>query len=113
MDNSDIAWVFKDIKGHQGPLRKTHPEYNESAYNVLVQWKDGPETYKPLDIIINDDTVSVASYAAETNIIDTTGWKRVKHIDKNQKTLQRMVNQARLCHIAGRNTKAIVYSFGI
>ena len=57
MDNPDIAWVFKEIKGHQGPLRKTHLEYKRSAYNVLVQWEDVSETYKPLDIIIKDDPV--------------------------------------------------------
>ena len=85
MDNPGIAWVFKEIKGHQGPLRKTHSEYKGSAYNVLVQWEDGSETYEPLDIIIKDDPVYVASYAAEKNLIDTTGWRRVKHIAKNQK----------------------------
>ena len=62
---------------------------------------------------MKDDPVSVASYAAENNLIDTTGWKRVKHIAKNQKKLQRMVNQARLCHNSGRNAKTIMYSFGI
>jgi hypothetical protein len=112
MNDPDVAWVFKAIKGHQGPLRPTHPEYKGSAYNVLVQWEDGSETYEPLDIIIKDDPVSVASYAAENNLIDTPGWKRVKHIAKNQKKLQRMVNQARLCHKSTRNS-TIMYSFGI
>ena len=46
----------------------------------------------PLDIVIKDDPVSVASYADENNLIDTIGWKRVKHIAKNQKKLQRMVD---------------------
>ena len=64
-DNPEFAWVFKDVIGHQGPLRPTHPEYKGSSYNVLVQWEDGSETYEPLDVIIKDDPVSVAKYAAE------------------------------------------------
>lgn len=79
--------IFKEIKGHQGPLRKTHPEYKGSAYNVLVQWEDGSETYEPLDEMIKDDPVSIASYAVENNLLDTPGWKRVRHIAKNQKKL--------------------------
>ena len=83
MDHPDIAWVFKDIKGLQGPLRKMHPEYKGYAYNVLLQWEDGSETYEPLDIIMKDDLVSVACYAAENIPIDTSGSKRVKHIAEN------------------------------
>ena len=113
MDNPDISWIFKEIKGHQGPLCKTHPEYKGSAYNVLVQWEDGSETYERLDIIMKDDPISGASYAAENNLIDTTGRKRVKHIAENQKKLQPMVNQARLCHNSGRKAKTTMYSFGI
>jgi hypothetical protein len=112
IDNPDITWVFKEIKGHQGPLRNTHPEYKGSAYNVLVLWEDGSETYEPLDIIIKDDPVSVAKYAAENNLLDKPGWKRVRHIAKNQKKLERMVNQARLAHNHGRSS-APSYSFGI
>ena len=112
INDPDVAWVFKAIKGHQGPLRPTHPEYKGSTYNILVQWEDGSETYETLDIIIKDDPVSVASYAAENDLINTPGWKRVKHIAKNQKKLQRMVNQARLCHNSGRSSTP-TYSFGI
>jgi Reverse transcriptase (RNA-dependent DNA polymerase) len=112
MENPDVVWSFQQIKGHQGPLRKTHPEYKGSAYNVLVQWEDGSETYEPLEIIIKDDPVSVANYAAQNNLIDTPGWKRVRHLAKNQKKLDRMVNQARLAFNNGRSS-APTYSFGI
>jgi hypothetical protein len=58
----------KEPKNHQGPLSSAHKDYKGSSYNVLVEWKDGSETYEPLDIIIKDDPVSVASYALENNL---------------------------------------------
>ncbi len=112
IDNPDVVWTFKEIKGHQGPLRNTHPEYKGSSYNVLVHWEDGSETYEPLDTIIKDDPVSVANYADENNLIDLPGWKRVRHLARNQKKLKRMVNQARLIHNHGK-TSTPSYSFGI
>jgi hypothetical protein len=30
------AWTFLKVKGHQGPLTRTHPDYKGSTYNVLV-----------------------------------------------------------------------------
>jgi hypothetical protein len=101
------VWSFKGIRSHQGPLPPSHPDYKGSSYNVLVEWDDGSETMEPLDTIIKDDPVSVAEYEAENNLLDTPGWKRVKHIAQNKKRLRRMVNQAKA------SLKGKVYSFGI
>jgi len=58
------VWAFTGITGHEGPFLPTHPNYKGSSYNVSVQWDDGSETMEPLDVMIKDDPVSVANYAA-------------------------------------------------
>ena len=35
--------TYQDIIAHQGPLRPNHPDYNGSAYNLLILWDDGSE----------------------------------------------------------------------
>jgi hypothetical protein len=38
---NDIVWKFQRIVSYQGSLKPTHPDYNGSSYNVLVEWKMG------------------------------------------------------------------------
>jgi hypothetical protein len=61
-----------------------------------VEWESGEITYKLLDIIGKDDPVSCEEYAHRMNLLSTPGWKRVRHIYRNPKKVERMVNQARL-----------------
>jgi hypothetical protein len=56
------AWIFTDIIGHQGPLRKSHKDYKGSLYNVFLLWDIGSESYEPLEMVIKDDPVTFASY---------------------------------------------------
>jgi hypothetical protein len=95
-DTNEPMWKFKDIIGHQGPLRKTDPSYKGSSYNVMVEWEDGSKTYEPLDIMAQDCAVICAIYAKRNNLLDTPGWKRFKSIAKNEKKMLRMVHQAKL-----------------
>jgi hypothetical protein len=119
METPDEAvWAFKGISSHQGPLAPSHPDYKGSSYNVQVQWDDGSETMEPLDSIIKDDAVTVAEYATENNLLDTPGWKRLKHIALNRKRLARMVNQLNSTtnSLIEQNKvirKGPVYNFGI
>jgi hypothetical protein len=108
-NTSDTTWIFKSIKNHHGPLSFTHNDYKGSSYNVLVEWEDGSETYEPLDIIIKDNPVSAASYSLENNLLDTPGWKRLKHIAKGRQRLNRMFQQTKV----NRPQKRKVYNFGI
>jgi hypothetical protein len=73
LETSDTLWVVKGIKNHQGPLSSAHKYYKGSSYYVLVECEDGSETSEPLDIIIKDDPVSVANYALENNLSETSG----------------------------------------
>jgi hypothetical protein len=65
-------------------------------YNVLVEWETGETTYEPLDMIASDDPVTCAEYAMKHNLLDTSGWKRFRRYAKNEKKLNRMINQAKL-----------------
>jgi hypothetical protein len=47
-------------------------------------------------MIGKDDPVTCAKYAQQTILLDIPGWKRFRHIAKNAKKIERMVNQAKL-----------------
>jgi hypothetical protein len=96
MEDPDSAWSFLEIKGHVGLLLQKHPDYKCSAYNVLVHWEDGSETYEPLDIMVKDEPVTLAQYAKDNDFLSLPGWKRLRRITKNEKKLKRMLKQARL-----------------
>ena len=61
-----------------------------------MEWESGEITYEPLEIIGKDDPVTCAEYAHRMNLLSTPGWKRFRHIYKNPKKVERMVNQAKL-----------------
>jgi hypothetical protein len=63
---------------------------------VIVEWETGETTYKPLNMIVIDDPVTCSQYAMEQNLIETAGWKRLKRIEKSEKKLKRIINQAKL-----------------
>ena len=77
--DTDRPWTFTSILEHVGPLLSTHPDYKGSAYNLLVKWDDNSETYEPLDLIYQDDPVTLATYAQTHDLLQTPGWKRLKH----------------------------------
>ena len=95
-NDTEMLYKFRRIAAHQGPLRPTDKEYKGSMYNVLVEWETGETTYEPLDMIASDDPVTCAEYAMKHNLLDTSGWKRFRRYAKNEKKLNRMINQAKL-----------------
>ena len=36
----DSLYKFRAITNHHGPLKPSHPSYNGSLYNVMVEWDD-------------------------------------------------------------------------
>ena len=95
-EENPTVWKYKRISGHQGPLRPDHPSYMGSSYNVTIEWENGEITPEPLSVFAVDDPVACAIYARDNNLLDKPGWKRFRHIAKNQKKLLRMANQAKL-----------------
>ena len=60
-------------------------------------------------MIAKTDPVTCAIYAKRNGLLSTPGWKRFKHIVKNQKKLTRMINQTRLHQIR----HSVHYKFGV
>ena len=52
----------------------------------------------------------MADYAHENNLLDTPGWKRLKHIATNKNRLHKMAIQA---NVSSTSKKGPVYNFGI
>jgi hypothetical protein len=48
---------------HIKALSKLQIKTKWDILNVLVEWETGETTYKPLDLIANDDPVTCAEYA--------------------------------------------------
>ena len=83
-EKHDDLYKFTAITGHQGPLSQDE-NYKCSKYHVMVEWETGEITEQPLSLIAMDDPVTCATYAKKHNLLHLDGWKRHKHIAKNQK----------------------------
>ncbi|KAL7572820.1 hypothetical protein ACA910_014674 [Epithemia clementina (nom. ined.)] len=79
-----------------------------ASYNVKVLWDTGEITTEPLNMIASDDPVTCAVYAKKDDLLELPGWKRFKHLAKNQKKLTRAINQTKMRQ--ARTTP--VYMFG-
>ena len=95
LEPEEKRWTFSKIIEHQGPISSKHKDYKGSAYNVLIEWDDGSQTYEPLDTMIKDDPITLAIYAQENNLLKTPSWKRLKRIINRNPTIQRMVNKTK------------------
>ena len=96
VDPTEKLWNFKDIVGHEGPLKSTDPSYKGSTYNVMIAWEDGSRTYEPLSLIAADSPVQCALYAQQNNLLDLPGWKRFKALAHREKKMLCMINQVKL-----------------
>jgi hypothetical protein len=95
-EDTEVAWKFKRIVSHQGPLRPGQPDYMGSTYNVMIEWENGETSAEPLKKIAADDPVPCALYAKAKGLLELPGWKQFRGIAKREKKLLRMVNQAKL-----------------
>ena len=57
----------------------------------------------------HDDPVTLAKYAKENDLLNTPGWKRLKHYVKSAKAMKRNLKQVR---IFAARTK-LKYKFGV
>jgi hypothetical protein len=103
------VFKFRAIIGHDGPLTPRSPKWNGSMWNLLVHWEDDTQTWEPLTLIAKDDPVSVANYGKANDLLNETGWKRMKNLARREKKLQRMLKQAKIA--PGRRIPK--YKFGV
>ena len=107
-EQQEDLYKFRAITGHQGPLLPQDENYKSSKYNVMVEWETGEITEEPLSLIAADDPVTCAEYAKKHDLLHLDGWKRLKHIAKNQKQLTRAINQSKIRQVR----RSAVYQFG-
>ena len=107
-EQQEDLYKFRAITGHQGPLSPQDENYKGSKYNVMVEWETGEITEEPLSLIAPDDPVTCADYAKKHDLLHLDGWKRLKHIAKNQKQLTRAINQSKIRQVR----RSAVYQFG-
>ena len=107
-EQQEDLYKFRAITGHQGPLSPQDENYKGSKYNVMVEWETGEITEEPLSLIAADDPVTCAEYAKKHDLLHLDGWKRLKHIAKNQKQLTRAINQSKIRQVR----RSAVYQFG-
>ena len=107
-EQQEDLYKFRAITGHQGPLSPQDENYKGSKYNVMVEWETGEITDEPLSLIAADDPVTCAEYAKKHDLLHLDGWKRLKHIAKNQKQQTRAINQSKIRQVR----RSAVYQFG-
>ena len=107
-EQQEDLYKFRAITGHQGPLSPQDENYKGSKYNVMVEWETGEITEEPVSLIAADDPVTCAEYAKKHDLLHLDGWKRLKHIAKNQKQLTRAINQSNIRQVR----RSAVYQFG-
>ena len=93
---NEIVWKFQRIVSHQGPLVASHPDYNGSSFNVIIEWENGETTKDPLQAIAKNYPVTCAIYAKDHGLLNEPGWKQFRSIARRQKKFTRMVNQVKL-----------------
>ena len=100
---------IQEILSHEGPLKPGDTNWVGSTFNIKVLWEDDSITSEPLKVFAKDDPVTAAEYAHANDLLDTPGWKHLRHIVKNQKKFGRLVHQAKLKSIR----RAPIYMFGV
>ena len=107
-EQQEDLYKFRAITAHQGALSPKDENYEGSKYNVMVEWETGEITEEPLSLIAADDPVTCAEYAKKHGLLHLDGWRRLKHIAKNQKQLTRAINQSKIRQVG----RSAVYQFG-
>ena len=74
----------------------------------MLECETGEITDEPLSLTGADDPVTCAEYAKKHDLVHLDGWKRHKHIAKNQKQLTRAINQSKIRQVR----RSAVYQFG-
>ena len=98
--------------GHEGPLKATDPNWKGSKWNVQIEWETGEITFEPLSVIAVDDPITCAAYATckrEEPVYILDGWKRFRHLIKEEKQLTRAIKQSKIRQV--RDAKKYMCGF--
>jgi hypothetical protein len=92
---TDGLWKFEKILDHRGPFKPRDPRYRGSAYEVLLLWSTGEQTWEPIKNL-KTDPITLAIYAKEKGLLNTEGWKHCKRYVRTEKGIERLIKQAKL-----------------
>ena len=96
-DNNDKTFMFESILDHcRGQGRK---------YEVLVQCE---ETWELLRMMIKADPITMATYAANNDLLNEEQWKRLRTYHRQQKYIMKLITRA----LTGRK-RGVHYKFGV
>jgi hypothetical protein len=56
---------------------KDNPGYNDSSYNMKIEWENTEITLEALSVIAIDDPSTCEKYTERHKVLDTPGWKRL------------------------------------
>ena len=93
-------FTFESILDHcRGKGRK---------YEVLVQLTTGKEMWEPLRTIIKEDPITLATYAAEHNLLDKEQWKCLQSYHCQETYILKLITRALAGYKCG-----VHYKFGV
>jgi hypothetical protein len=69
-DEADDRWIIDSIQGHRWSRSK------KGKMEILIKWKDLDEpSWEPIEIIKEDDSVTLAEYARDNDLLNKAKWK--------------------------------------
>ena len=76
--DNGTSWKFRQTSGHQGPLTSSDRHWKGLTCNVEVEWENGETSCKPLALMKDDDPVTTAKCAVESDMLEMPGWRSLK-----------------------------------
>ena len=100
LEDNDQMLMLEPILNHcRGKGRK---------YEVLVQWSTGEETWELLRMMMKADPITMATYAANNDLLNKEQWKCLCMYHRQHKYILKMVIRA----LTGRK-RGVHYKFGV
>jgi hypothetical protein len=92
-------------------MRRGHPDYKGSSFNVFIKWEDGSQSYEPLDAMAADDPL-LCMLVQTISWIPLTGFRHIATaITKKRNEITSMIHQY---HVSkGKGTHGTILKFGI
>ena len=88
-EEASDKWVIDKIIDHRWGRGS-----RKGQLEVLVKWKDYDEpSWEPMQVIREDDPITLANYAKEYELLDKSKWKWTKRYLTLNKSSQRRIRQ--------------------
>ena len=75
-------WTYEEIIDHR--------QTKKGQWKVKFLWDTGDETWEPMNVIKENDKLTLAKYANDNDLTNVPGWKWARRLTKNPKKFIRM-----------------------